>query len=269
MTEPGSEITQSTTAPVLSALRVPAFGPMAEASARDRLIWPISLLAAVAAHAALMAYVLTHDPDALAGGGGQELAAISVTIVSSAFLELRDLNPLKQSAPAAADLVEPLDGNPDAPPASIQPEPKNQQTEAIEEQAKDAIFEAKPKTKTQPLQPQNSATGGPAARADADTGTKASGPASASPGAIREYARYVSAALAKTKPKGVGGRGTVKIKLIISANGALSFAEVLRSSGERTLDLKALEAVRHTVFPPPPRGMTATQLTYEVPYHFR
>ncbi len=79
----------------------------------------------------------------------------------------------------------------------------------------------------------------------------------------------MSAALAKTKPKGVGGRGTVKIKLIISANGALSLAEVLRSSGERTLDLKALEAVRHTVFPPPPRGMTATQLTYEVPYHFR
>jgi TonB family protein len=76
-------------------------------------------------------------------------------------------------------------------------------------------------------------------------------------------------ALSKTRPKGVGGHGTAKVKFVILPSGSLDFVEVTSSSGNSNLDHKAIEAVRHTSFPTPPAGMTVTQLTYEVPYHFR
>ena len=86
---------------------------------------------------------------------------------------------------------------------------------------------------------------------------------------MREYARYVSLALSRTKPRGAGRLGTVRVKFIIAADGSLAFALIARSSGNDGLDASALEAVRHTKFPAPPPGMSLAQLTYEVPYHFR
>jgi len=68
-------------ASVSHTLSVGAAEPMVKMAARDRLIWPASCLA-VAAHAALILYAMVQDPDALSGGGGHELDAIGVTIVS-------------------------------------------------------------------------------------------------------------------------------------------------------------------------------------------
>jgi protein TonB len=134
----------------------------------------------------------------------------------------------------------------------------------------EAIFEVPKEVKPQRKQEASApAVGGSAARSDTPTQTNASGVAAASAGAIREYARYVSQALSKTKPKGTGGLGTAMIKFVIAADGSLASAEIAKSSGSTKLDVKALEAVRHAKFPSPPPGMTVVQLTYEVPYHFR
>ena len=86
---------------------------------------------------------------------------------------------------------------------------------------------------------------------------------------MREYARYVAQALAKTKPKGCGGLGTVRVKFVIAGDGGLATVEIAKSSGNPKLDDIVLGAVRRTKFLVPPAGMTPLQLTYEVPYHFR
>ena len=61
----------------------------------------------------------------------------------------------------------------------------------------------------------------------------------------------------------------MKVKFVIAPNGQLSAAEVSKSSGSKSLDQKAMDAVQHARFPPPPPGMTTAQLTYELPYKFR
>jgi protein TonB len=63
--------------------------------------------------------------------------------------------------------------------------------------------------------------------------------------------------------------GTVTIKLVISPSGGLASAEIVRSSGNRRLDDIALASVHKAALRAPPSGMTLTELTYEVPYHFR
>ena len=45
--------------------------------------------------------------------------------------------------------------------------------------------------------------------------------------------------------------------------------EIAESSGNKRLDDMALAAVQHARYRRPPPGMTPSQLTYEVPYHFR
>jgi protein TonB len=242
----------------------------------------VALGLALIAHAAVL-YALAREPDVLmAGGGGQQIDAISVTIVSSKILESRELDRSQSSAPAAAATVEANDGAPESAPAvaTQQREENKEKEEDRKEQkppreepvrAAEAIFEVPKETQRQTKQQSAAApaTGGVSARGDAATPAKASGPAAASPGAVREYARYVSQALGKTKPRGAGGLGTVRIKFVIAADGSLASAEIAKSSGSQKLDVTALEAVRHAKFPAPPSGMTLAQLTYEVPYHFR
>jgi protein TonB len=216
----------------------------------------------------------------MAGGGGQQLDTISVTIVSSNVLEAREAERVQPSAAAAAATVEATDGASSSAAAAERHEEKTERKERNSEQqkpveepvlAREGITQA-----PQPAQPQRqanaaaAAAGGAAARSDSASDAKPSAAAAAaSVGAVREYARYVALALAKTKPKGVGGLGTVRIKFSIAADGALTAAEIAKSSGSKRLDDLALEAVRRAAFPLPPRGMSAAQLSYEVPYHFR
>ena len=61
----------------------------------------------------------------------------------------------------------------------------------------------------------------------------------------------------------------MRVKFVIAGDGGLATVEIAKSSGIAKLDDIALGAVRRTTFLVPPAGMTAAQLTYEVPYHFR
>lgn len=231
-----------------------------------------ALVLALAAHATLL-YALALEPADLMAGGGGQLDAISVTIVSSAVLESRDVDRIQPPAPAAAAAVEAHDGGPDSTSAPPQPEQKQERQEEQQQQEPpvqaEAIMPMPPKTQEQNRTEAAAPAGGVPARGDAPKAMKQSGPAAASAGAVREYARYVSQALARTKPKGVGGLGTVKIKLVILPSGGLASVEIAKSSGNTRLDEMALAAVRRTALPAPPLGMTVAQLTYEIPYHFR
>lgn len=112
--------------------------------------------------------------------------------------------------------------------------------------------------------------GAASARGNADVDLIASSAAAASPGAAVEYARSIVSTLARNKPKATAGtRGTVKIGFAIATTGEVREARIARSSGLAALDGAALEAVRTTRFPAPPRGLSAAQLTYEIPYIFR
>ena len=236
---------------------------------------------AVAAHAGLLYGMFREPADELAGGGGQ-LEAISVTIVHSTALESRDVTPLPFTAPAAAEAVEVRDGATENAPAL--PQLKQEKEEQAKQKTADqpepaaAIIEKSKQVETNSQEDTKenlkeaattSAIGGVAVRGDAASSVNPSAPAAASRGAMREYARHVAQALAKARPKGIGGYGTVKIKFVLSPEGRLAAAEVLASSGNTKLDAVALDAVRRTVFPIPPPGTTVAQLTYEIPYRFR
>ena len=245
-------------------------------SGNDRLPWAALALAA-ALHAAVLGPLLLEPADNLAGSYGQQLDAISVTIVNSNVLHALSSADVPSAPPPQVAPLETVDGSVEA--ASAAPDAKTPPAEEapkLESAPVVAIEKAPGETPPQAGQVQPSEAGAPATRGGVtalaetgDTPTQSAPPASASPGAVREYARYVSQALAKTRPKGAGRPGTVKVRLEIASGGTLAGAEIAKSSGNRSLDETALEAVRRTRFPAPPAGMSAAQLTYEVPYHFR
>jgi protein TonB len=244
---------------------------MTDLPGASRVIWPISFLFAVAAHAALVLPWLWHEPDALAGAGGQELDAISFVLAEPGVLESREVDLAMHASPAPTDTVEEKEGG------AEEKEPKKEETKELQEPQPEpesrkpdaALEKAKPKPAEKSKQQERSVTGGAAARGKAVTQTKPRAPAAASAGSIQAYAKLVSQALARTKPKGIGGQGVAKVRFTIADSGRLSFVGIVRSSGDKKLDQKAIDAVRQAVFPPPPAGMTVSQLTYEIPYQFR
>jgi len=94
--------------------------------------------------------------------------------------------------------------------------------------------------------------------------------ASASPGQARSYAAAVRARIARNRPSSRGRRGTAVVRFAISRGGGLRYARLARSSGDGALDRAALASVRRAApFPRPPRGMSAGQLTFSIPFRFR
>jgi TonB family protein len=238
----------------------------------SRVIWTSSFLLAVVTHAALVLPWLWHEPDALAGAGGQELDVISFVLADPGVLETKEVNLATPAVPAPADAVEEKEGSVE------ENAPKKEERKEVEEPREpeneirkpDAVLEeAKPKPQEKSKPQDNSVKGGGAARGKAATETKPRAPAAASAGSIREYAKFVSQALARTKPKGIGAQGIAKVRFTIGLSGRLSTIQIVSSSGDKKLDQRAIDAVRQAVFPTPPPGMTVSQLTYEIPYQFR
>jgi protein TonB len=255
------------------ALAAAPGSPLGAAKPAGRL--PLAALAAaLAAHAALLGALAGSTDDGLAGGGGHQLDAISVTLVNSPVLEARETSILQPPIAAAAAAIEATEGAADSAAA-----PEREKAEAAEDKEAvpepaqaGAVVMVPPKEKPEERQEASSAApaGSVAARGEEPASTTPqSAPAGASPGAVREYARYVSQALARSKPKGLGALGTVRIRLVVAQDGGLASVEVARSSGNTRLDRIAVAAVQSTTLPRPPPGMSPSDLTYEVPYHFR
>lgn len=110
----------------------------------------------------------------------------------------------------------------------------------------------------------NSARGSAGARAGGGRSRS-----TASQGAINAYASRVRSRILARSPSGKGARGTTVISFALRSSGALRYARIVRSSGNRRLDRRALAAVRGGGFPRPPKGASARQLRFTIPFHFR
>jgi TonB family protein len=212
-----------------------------------------SISAALALHALVLWRLLPSTaPELPNGGGGQYLEAIEVTLVRSPVIETRDKIPAEKPAGANSETT-PKDGERSKSATATPPEdvPKESEEPLLKRETRPALSNI-----------------GAAARAMEDNG-RSSGPASAAPGAVQQYAARVREALARNKPGGRGNRGTASIKFSISPAGKAGAIEVEISSGVIALDRSAIDAVRETSFPAPPAGMTEAERTYVVPFHFK
>jgi len=151
------------------------------------------------------------------------------------------------------------------------PEPTKAEREPV---SKPKRTTSKPDRKQGKRQRQTSGKDRGKRRSGAPTATKRRGARqrrpSASPGQVRRYAGLVRARIARNRPSSRGRRGTAIVRFAISRSGRLRYARLARSSGDRTLDRAALASVRRaSPFPRPPRGMSARQLTFSIPFRFR
>ena len=120
------------------------------------------------------------------------------------------------------------------------------------------------KTKSRPTN-----KGGARSRA-AKGSASSSARVSASAGSAINYAAVVRAHVTARKPTGTGRPGTVVITFGVSRSGGLSYAGILRPSGDTGLDRSVLSAVRGAApFPPPPPGASPGQLRFQIPFYFQ
>jgi TonB family protein len=212
-----------------------------------------SVAIALTVHALVLCLLLPSTaPELARGGGGQYLEAIEVTIVRSPVIESRDKNPTEKPAGANNETT-PKDGARSKSATATPPED-------VPNPADESLL----KRETRPAPSNNGAT----ARAIEENG-RSSGPASAAPGAVQQYAAKVREALARNKPGGFGNHGTATVKFGISPEGKANSIQVTISSEIAALDKSALDAVARTSFPVPPAGMTEAERTYVVPFHFK
>lgn len=213
-----------------------------------------SVAIALVLHALVLCLLLpSAAPELPNGSGGQYLEAIEVTLVRSPVIESRDKNPTEK--PAGANSETTLKDGERSKSATAKP------PEDVPREVEGRLL----KRETTRSAPSNN---GATARAIEENG-RSSGPASAAPGDVQQYAAKVREALARNKPGGHGNRGTATIKFSISTEGKAGGVELTISSGIMALDKSAVDAVTRTSFPLPPAGMTEAERTYVVPFHFK
>jgi len=86
---------------------------------------------------------------------------------------------------------------------------------------------------------------------------------------VDSYRQLVSNRILAARPRGAIGQGTVIVRFVLDREGRLANVEIARSSGQFALDRLALQSVRRAApFPPPPAGLAASALTFQVPFDF-
>lgn len=170
-----------------------------------------------------------------------------------------------EEAPVTLPVAEPKpEPEPPRELAKVEPRPEARETEKPREAANDKKEEPEEET-AEPVR--QAAAPAPAAAMPAQPPPVSAAPVSA--GAMQAYARQIALTLAKSRPKGVGVSGTVRIRFVVSTDGTAAGADVVTSSGKPRLDQLAVAAIQRNAFPPPPAGATESQRTFIVPYQFR
>jgi TonB family protein len=247
----------------------------------DRLLRASGFVFAIALHiAALLA--VTRLPAGHAGARGEDFGSVSVevTLVPAAVLESRiKSDAAAEGATGATDEMEGATKR-DAMGASKSAEqaaaaPSKDIALAMANPAPAAMVDRERKeTKVEQEDKHNekadeASIGGTLARSDVPSTTTAPGVAIASAGDVRRYASSLAEALGRAKPRGIGIRGTVRLRFAVAPDGSLESLSVLQSSGSQRLDQVAVDALRRAALPAPPGHMTALQRTFELPYRFR
>lgn len=274
---------------ILDALDV--CGGLLASSTNGKHLFAIAILFSVALHAVVLSALGGHGETQI-GGLGVDIEAVSVEVSLVQATAVESLAPQPVVAPGSTSPVEIVEGAA-ATPERIVPESKQSEEKPPEEKAElslpptlapepvpiPAREELERQPSDDPVKPKReqaaptaptAPVGGAAARAIDDKVPSMQGAAAARPGEVQRYARSVVEALSGSRPKGLSGtKGTAKISFQISPDGSVVFVRIIASSGNPKLDAAAMAAVETVRFPPPPSAMTAAQLTYEIPYHFR
>lgn len=241
---------------------------------QDELPRLVALAIAAALHLVLLILIMPAATEAL-GEDGRQIESIAVSVVFSVPSAVSS----QQAAPkpATTEIV------PDTLLDSGEERPLQQEEKQAIEKSELTISPepepAEPAPITLPLAEPESVkvVAGedmrePIALANAATVATQPPPMAAAPasvGAIQAYAKQVALALDKSRPKGVGISGTVKVRFLIDLNGMPASADVVASSGKPQLDVLAIAAIRRNGFPRPPPGSTDAERTFVVPYNFR
>lgn len=272
----------------LAAIEAPwAIGPPTPRG--EYVLRVLAVLVATLLHGtALYALVQTAAP--AAGAGGTVLEAISVEVALIPASALQTSTASQSPASGTPDGAEQEEGAPNRAGAesSKEVEDKIKETEDKKEQEKKEpastaasddvapIIEpnVEPNTRPQSEQekarrPPANAAGGAVAGSESLQRQPAPVPAVASPGVLRDYAGRVQTALDRTKPKGTGLRGTVRLSFAVGPDGKIEFVRMLKSSGNPALDQAAIAAIHRATVPKPPASLSAAQRVFELPYRFR
>ena len=242
----------------------------------ERFAHPGAVVAAATAHALVLFAMLPYPVDRL-GEDSSQLESIAVSIVADLTVAVgeqqRIVSPTRaDEAAAQPEKVEPdhreqppkaaaLDLPPD-PELSPLDGPALSAAEREPPQPEPPLPEWKAEKKRAQTEPRPSEL-----HAIAAPLPQVAAPARA--GVLREYAKRVAVTLTKTKPRGFGFTGTVKLRFVVDATGRIDAVTVVAPSGTPVVDEMAVKALSGSELPPPPSGMTLTQRTFEVPYTFR
>lgn len=95
------------------------------------------------------------------------------------------------------------------------------------------------------------------------------GESAASSGAINSYASRVRSRILSRRPSSSINGGKAVVSFGLSASGSLRYVRISKSSGNASLDQKALASVRGaSPFPAPPAGARASQLRFSIFFQF-
>jgi protein TonB len=239
-----------------------------------------ALCFAAAAHAAALALFLSLEPDQL-GEEGTRLEAISVSIVvttpNSAGVpephpSMPQPEPPVESAQPVAEAehkkAEPVESEVETPrrqePERAPPEQETRMTAGLEKIEPDPDQTPPERTPDPPPPPPQ-----PAAAPAPPPMPKSVSTSIASAGVMRAYAKRVALALARSKPKGIGRRGTVRLRFVVGFEGRTDQIELVQSSGQPKLDNAALSTIHRIALPAPPPSASIAQRTFVVPFEFR
>jgi periplasmic protein TonB len=244
----------------------------------------ITVIASTAIHMGALVMLAPGDDVSNRGRRGAERDAVGVEIITLAALESLSAKPAAaatetpgadaattqdQTAIAGATAMPALDRLPDA--AITPPMPGAGETPAATEPA--PVKPAEPDVPSQPAASADiSQAASVAALAAASAGTMTqdgSAAATASAGDMSQFEIDVRDALGRHRPSFTGATGHVEVVFGLTEAGDLRTVSIARSSGNDKLDKIVLRAIRSTLFPLPPAGMTDLQRSFSVPFDFQ
>jgi TonB family protein len=79
---------------------------------------------------------------------------------------------------------------------------------------------------------------------------------------VQGYSLRVQAAIGPKHLDGNGLQGRVMVSFSLGNDGTLMGARIAQSSGEQTLDARALQIVGRAAFPTPPSGLSVAHRSY-------
>ena len=87
-------------------------------------------------------------------------------------------------------------------------------------------------------------------------------------GRASPYVRGVIRLLKKAMPKRVGAKGIVVVQFVVSDNGRVEIAQIIKSSGRAELDRKVLDSIHGTQFTVPNKGTNEQERNFQITYHY-